>query len=316
MTTSASVDFSLTRDQIIKAALQKIEAIGQGETPNATQVTESAIALNALIKAWHGVGMPLWTVKQGYVLPVSGVSSCTLGAAGDHATSSYVRTTTSAASSSGGSTVTLTSVTGVSNGYYIGVEQDDGTMHWTTINGAPAGSVITLTAVLTDDVASGNNVYVYATKIQNPVRITEAYIIQDDGSEHEINIVGRPTYFGLGNKTSTGVPNQVYYDAQLDAGEFYFYPRFPDGANVIGFTYQRPIEDFDAAGDTPDFPQSWYRPLIFGLAYELSWDYGMPKEDRKELYQTIYGPKGILELALDSDTEYGSIYFEIANGSN
>ncbi len=315
MTTSNSVDFDLTRNEIIKAALQKIEAIGQGETPNATQYTESSIALNALVKAWHGVGMPLWTQKQGYVLPVSAVSSCSLGPAGGHATLSYTRTQTSVAAVSGASTITVDSVTGISTGYYIGVELEDGTMHWTTVNGAPAGLVVTLTGVLTDDVAIDADVYVYQTKLQRPLRVTDAYIIGNTGAEYKINTVGRDTYFSLGNKDSEGIPNQIYYDSQIGNGVLHFYPRFADGNNVISFTFQRPLEDFDSSTDNPDFPQAWIRPLIFGLAYDLSWDYGMPKEDRKELFQTIYGPSGILELALNSDTEYGSVYFEVDDGA-
>lgn len=69
-------------------------------------------------------------------------------------------TTTSASSAIGGSTVTVTTVTGITSGDIIGVVQDDGSTHWTTVNGAPAGSVVTLSAVLTSAVASGNRVVV------------------------------------------------------------------------------------------------------------------------------------------------------------
>lgn len=311
MTTSNSVDYSVSRDVIIKAALQKIEAIGSGETPSATQVSEASIALNVLIKAWHGSGMPLWTTKRGYILPVSDVSSCALGASGGHATLSYTRTTTSAASSSGASTITVSSTSGISNGYYIGVELDDGTMQWTTVNGAPSGSTVTLTASLTDDVASGADVYVYSTKIRQPIRVTRAYIVNNGGSEYEINVVGRTDYWALGNKSSEGTPNQVYYDNQLDLGYLYFYPRFSNGDNVIAIDFHTQFEDFDAAGDTPDFPQAWYRPLVWGLAYELSPDYGVPLPERKMMFAEVYGPNGVFEQALNSDTQYGSVYFGV-----
>lgn len=316
MTTSASVDFDLNRDAIIKAALQKIQAIGQGETPSATQVTESAIALNALIKSWHGTaGMPLWTTKQGFMLPMSDVSSQLAGPGGDHVTTSYVQTTTSASALSGASTIDVSSVTGITSGYFIGIEQSDGTMQWTTVNGAPSGSTVTLTATLTGAVASGANVYCYATKIQRPLRVTEAYIISSTGAEYKINVIGRDTYYSLGNKTSEGIPNQIYYDAQLNNGVLYYFPRFQDGHTVIGFTYQRPFEDFDSSTDTPDFPQAWIRALIWGLAYELCPDYGVPKDDRDRLWKDLYGPGGILEQAKESDTEYGSVYFEVNDGS-
>jgi hypothetical protein len=44
-------------------------------------------------------------------------------------------------------------VTGVATTYNIGVQLDDGTFQWTTVNGAPSGSTVTLTAVLTDSAA-------------------------------------------------------------------------------------------------------------------------------------------------------------------
>ena len=53
----------------------------------------------------------------------------------------------------------------------IGIELDDGTIQWTTINGAPAGSTVTLTDALTDDVASGNAVYVYTAKTNRPMKL-------------------------------------------------------------------------------------------------------------------------------------------------
>jgi len=312
MTTSASVDFELNRDQIIKAALQKIEAIGQGETPNATQVSEAAIAFNALVKAWHGIGMPLWATSQAYVLPVSNTSAVTLSATGGHATLSYTHTNTSAASSSGGSTITVDSTTGISNGYYIGVEMDDGTMHWTTVNGAPAGSVVTLTSALTGDVDTDADVYIYQTKLNKPLRVINAYVVNPGlGNRYKINMVGRDTYYSLGNLSSEGVPNQVYYDAQLSSGTLSFFPRFVDGDRVIELTIQRPFEDFDSATDTPDFPQSWIRALIWGLAYELAPDYGVPKDERAALWKEVYGPGMILDQAKESDTEYGSVFFEV-----
>jgi hypothetical protein len=44
-------------------------------------------------------------------------------------------------------------VTGVATTYNIGVQLDDGTFQWTTVNGAPSGFTVTLTAVLTDSAA-------------------------------------------------------------------------------------------------------------------------------------------------------------------
>jgi hypothetical protein len=42
---------------------------------------------------------------------------------------------------------------------------------------------------------------------------------------------------------------------------------------IIGLTVDRPFEDFDAAGNNPDFPQEWYDPLVWLLAERLEPEY-------------------------------------------
>lgn len=69
MSTSGSTDFSISRDDIIKRALRLVGALAQGETPTTDQVTEAAIALNGLVKAWQADGMPLWAIKT-YSIPL------------------------------------------------------------------------------------------------------------------------------------------------------------------------------------------------------------------------------------------------------
>jgi hypothetical protein len=56
--------------------------------------------------------------------------------------------------------LTVAAITGVASGDIIGILLDDGTTHWTTVNGAPSGSTITITAALPSDAASGNRVVV------------------------------------------------------------------------------------------------------------------------------------------------------------
>ena len=60
MATSASTNYTVTRDDVIKRALRIIGAIGQGETPPTDAVTEAAVALNQIVKEWNADGMQLW----------------------------------------------------------------------------------------------------------------------------------------------------------------------------------------------------------------------------------------------------------------
>jgi hypothetical protein len=52
-------------------------------------------------------------------------------------------------------TVTLSSVTGITSGDVIGIQLDSGAAHWTTVNGAPVGNVVTLTVALPSNATIG-----------------------------------------------------------------------------------------------------------------------------------------------------------------
>ena len=162
MTTSASTNFSVTRDNLISLACQQVGLIGEGETPSANLVTEAALLLNMLVKTRMADGMPLWALKRGYLLPFPKSSSISIGGS-VQAVSTYVTTTLATAAVSGATTISVSSATGIASTYAIGIWQDDNTVLWTTVNGAPSGTTITLTAALTDDAAAGNRVYVYVT---------------------------------------------------------------------------------------------------------------------------------------------------------
>lgn len=79
MATSGSTNFAVTRDDIINRALRLLGVVAQGETPTTDQVTEAAVALNGLVKAWQAEGMPLWAIKSYNVPLTNGTSSYEIG---------------------------------------------------------------------------------------------------------------------------------------------------------------------------------------------------------------------------------------------
>ncbi len=79
MATSNSTNFSMSRDDIIKRALRMLGVLAQGETPTADQVTEAAVALNGLVKAWQADGMPLWALKQTTITLLDGINTYEIG---------------------------------------------------------------------------------------------------------------------------------------------------------------------------------------------------------------------------------------------
>jgi hypothetical protein len=308
MPTSGSVNFSVSRDDILNDAFIECGAIGPEDTASTAQTTHAARRLNSMVKAWGAYGPALWARKTGYILPTTGVSSIDLGPTGGHATLSYVQTTLSADAASGASTIVVDSATGIANTYYIGVELDSGDMHWTTVNGVPSGTTVTLTAVLTDDASDGNYVYCYQTKLQRPLRVIDAFVHdQVTSTDQFIDVVTKNEYDLLGDKTATGTPNQVVYDPQLGNGTLYLFPQFENGKKIITIIFQRPFEDFDASIDEPDFPPEWYDALCLNLAVRLMGPYGLPTQDRIELRSRA---KDALDLAQQNEPEEGSMYIQ------
>jgi hypothetical protein len=70
---------SVTRGDLIKASLRKLEVTGEGETPSPEDYTNCAFGLNIMLKSWEKDGYYLWKLSE-LVLPlVSGTSIYQIG---------------------------------------------------------------------------------------------------------------------------------------------------------------------------------------------------------------------------------------------
>lgn len=277
MATSGSTDHNNTRNEIIESALRKCGQLAEGETASSQQLDDAAEDLERLVKALQAQGLHLWKYEELVLFLEADKQSYSIGPTGDRVVSKDDLTTTtlSAAASSGASTVAVTSATGISDGDNIGIVMDDNTIHWTTVNGAPVSTTVTLTTVTDDDAASGNKVYVFTSKASRPLQITHGRTQVDTTSEIPLRALGREDYFRLSNKSASGVPVEFYYNPTLTNGTLYIWPTVADERQYLNLTSQMPIEDFDAAGNNPDLPAEWLQTLIWGLAAEIYPEYGV-----------------------------------------
>lgn len=226
-------DFTLNRDEVIKGALRLCGVIAQGQTPDASQVSDAAEALNVLVKAWQAEGLPLWCMKTASFTPVASTNSYTVG---------------------------------------VGETVDT----------------------------------------QKPLKLYHAWY-RDNTSDVDvpITLLTQQQYDSLSNKSQEGTVNQLYYQPLLSTGTIYTYLT-PDSSfasnKTIYFRFQRPFADFDADTDYPDFPAEWIRALKYGLADEISLEYGVPKDVRQELRLKAEMFK---EEALGFTEEEGSFFFQI-----
>lgn len=309
MATSGSVDFSVSRDNILTDALMIVGAVGPDDSVPTNWTTHAARQLNKVVKGLQAKRIGLWARKTGYILPVSDTNEISLGPSGGHATLSYTQTDLDEDVTSGASSVVLTSATGFADTQAIGIEKEDGSMFWTTVSGAPSGTTVTLATAIDGDAADGGYVYTYTTKLQRPLRIVEAYLRDlDEDSDQEIDIEARQVYENQVVKSTEGDPIILAYEPTLDNGTAYIWPEFVDGKSVIRIIFQRPFEDFDASSDTPDFPSEWYDALCYLTAVRLAPVYGMAATDRQVLAQEA---KAALDLALENEPEEGSFVFQV-----
>lgn len=281
MSTSGTYTFSRNRDQLLGRALRLAGAFASGETPNSQAITDAAEALNAMVKHWQGTGIHIWRTTECAVFLQADQTRYEMGStSSDHATEAFTQTSLSADAANGASSVSVSSATGIASGYYIGVQVDDGSFHWTTVNGAPSGTTVSLTTALDDSATSGAIVLVYQTKLVRPLGVISArrYNLAS-GIDTPISLFDRVEYQELPNKTSSGVVNAVFYDRRGGANATgYLYTWQPNSSPeyCLKMTVARPIQDFSAAGNDADLPQEWIEAIVWNLAANLAIEYDAP----------------------------------------
>lgn len=346
MVTSNTVVFRVGRDALIQGALRLCLAIDPENTAavTANQITNGAEALNMLVKAWEAEGLQLWERKYGAVFLQKGQLYYQLGSpgpGGDHAClstpigSGFIKTTLVSALAANATSASLVTITNtapspivfpplygmpyatagvpadpVTNGDNIGIQQTDGTIWWTTVNGVPVGNIVTLTAGPPLGANAGAFVYDYTTKLVRPLRILDGFVRQVGGNDVPCLVIPRENFNRFGQKLSSGTSIQLYYDPQENTGQLYVYPTTLDTGQTLFIEYQNPIQDFNASTDDYDLPQEWGLALKFNLALLLAPEYGVPMEQ----YQIIEKQAGYWFAKLDAwDQEDASLFLQPSN---
>lgn len=79
MTTSGQTILSLTRDDLVNAALRKVSTYARGVALDAQEYTDATTALNAMLLGFETKGMPLWKRTVYSFSLTAGTSSYTIG---------------------------------------------------------------------------------------------------------------------------------------------------------------------------------------------------------------------------------------------
>jgi hypothetical protein len=306
MATSGSVDFNQTRNEIIKDALVLLGVIGADETIHEADQALSARFLNKMVKSWDAQGIHLWTATEATLFLADEVAEYDLSNASGSArwSDTVVDTTLSAAEAASQTVISVTTSTGMTAADIVGIVADDDTVHWSTIASVDSSTQITIDDATVAASASGNRVYSFTTRANRPLKIHSVRRRSETANDVPLIKLSREEYFDLPAKDSVGTPVQFFYDPQLTTGKLYLWPKPSDPEVRLKMTYQRQLEDFDAAGNNPDFPQEWLECLTYNLAVRLAPAFG---KDQKAIATLAPMAVSMLESIKSYDNEVTSI---------
>jgi len=308
MAVSGTNTFTLTKNEVIEMAFARIGVISEGATLTSYQINRGSQLLNTMIKSWLAKGFRLWKTERATLFLDSAKNAYVLGTT--NATESYVNPTLASDEVATNTSIEISDATGITVGYNIGIVQDDNTILWTTV-ASVVSTTIGLNDPLTTAASTGNNVFVYETKLGRVENIINAQLQMNTTTEIPLQINSRDTYDTQATKTLQGIPTKIYYNKQLDAGTIRLFPQ-PSSVNYfVNLTFQKQFYDMTNPTDNFDFPVEWLKSLYLNLAVMLSGFY--PVNDATQIRLLAQeASQALLEVA-SFDDENTSIVLEPAN---
>lgn len=293
MATSGSWNLSRTAANIITAAFEDLGVIIPGGTVASADSTLALSRLNHITKQMQGdadgfPGMHIIHRQRVTLFFAEGQHEYFIGPASTdaRATTRYGRTTIDAAEAIGQTviSVTATSDTTTEPGTtitatasdIIGVEQNDGTIFWSTVSSISAGDTITMAAGLDVAAAVGNYVWYFTSRAQRFV-LCEAAVIRDENfndSPIKIYTDVREYEEAVSDKYADGQPTAILIEPRLTNTRILLNSQPTDVTETLRLTVQYPAEDYDATSDDIAFPQEYIRFLEWELAFALAPAYG------------------------------------------
>jgi len=141
-----------------------------------------------------------------------------------------------------------------------------------------------------------------------PLKVVQGYRIETSGASNiPLNVYNHYDYNLLPVNATAGEPVNMFYQPFSTYGVIKLWPTPIDATTTITIVYQRPFEDMVTSTDDFDFPSYWTEALIYGLAWRLSGEYGLPIMDRQNLQKEA---EFFHQQALSFGTEEGSLYFQ------
>lgn len=288
MATSSSWDYGLTAANIIDMALESIGVLAAGATVVAADQTMALRRLNVIAKAFQGradgsPGLKYHTRQRVTLFLAKGQQTYLIGPASTdaRATTRYGRTTIDAAEASGQTVISVaaTSDTTTEPGTTItatasdicGVEQDDGTIHWSTVASISAGDTITLDNATTAGAAVGNYVWYFTSRAQRLIHVESVVLRDENYRDTPLHVFRTASEYdaGVPDKYADGTPGAILIEPLRIATRVVLDSQPTDVTDTIVITGWYPSEDYDAVANDIAYPQEAFRFLAWELAFEI-----------------------------------------------
>lgn len=291
MVFSGTTTFNLTAQQICTMAASKLKIVdtSAGEVLDTQTYTDFLQQLNVIVKREMSVkGVLPWVRAYNTLILQQGQTTYSLGPTSTDnwtLTSGLVPLTLATGAGSGAGSIQVSSIARLSNGMFIGITLTSGLKFWTTINGAPSGSMVTLTSPLPSAAASGNYVYAYTAVADRPQKILDMVRHNTSGQDVRMDPISLEEYMTLPNKTQNGTPLQWNFANKIPNAELKLWQPYDglSGWDTLNTVCDTIIEDFVNTTDNPYFPVEWCDYLVFQLAYQMAFTKPVSKVDRDDL---------------------------------
>lgn len=323
MATSGTYNYSRTAAQIIQAAYEDLGVVAPGGTVQSADSTMALARLNMLVKRMQGnsdlaPGLKVWTRQRVTLFLEKGRQTYPIGPASTdaRAATSYGRTTVATNYASGTSLV-VTAITdtttdpgttvSMTSGDFIGVELNDGTIGWTTLNGTPGSTTVTLTAGFSVAANAGNYVYWFTGRAQRFPLIESAVLRDENRTDTPLSVYRdvREYEYGVADKYSDGAPTGILVEPQRITTRVTLDSQPTDVTDQIVMTVLYPAENYDSTSDDIAFPQEWYDYLHWELALALAPSKGRPWTKEMEMNRT-----SAATMARALNPEVSNLYFQ------
>lgn len=322
-TISASYDFKLTAAQLIARCAKNLGILAAGGTIVSADETELLQTLNVVAKEFQGSadlapGLKVWNRQRITMMFEYGQQTYTIGpAATDARSSTQVGRATIDVAEASGQTVLSVANTSDTTSYpgttltmtaadIIGVEMDDGTLHWSTVASISAGDTVTIDGATDDTAAVGNVVYWFTTRAQR-FPVLESVVIRDKNLKDIPLQVYRTVedYEAQADKYVDGRPTCVLVEPSLLLTRLTFNSQPTDVTDTVVLTVLYPANDYDATTDDIAFPQEWLGALEWEVTLRSCPMYGKAWTPEMELNR-----KNAMSRALSLNPEVSNVYFQ------